>query len=33
VVELLSVQPAWTSNGEVLGARRDQNNVIWMARM
>src|SRR6202171_4344512 len=28
VVELLSVQPGVTSNGEVLGARRDQNNVI-----
>jgi len=27
VVELLSVQPGVTSNGEVLGARRDQNNV------
>jgi len=27
VVELLSVQPGMTSNGEVLGARRDQNNV------
>ncbi len=27
VVELLSLQPGVTSNGEVLGARRDQNNV------
>src|SRR5258708_1504667 len=27
VVELLSVQPGVTSNGEVLGARRDQNHV------
>src|SRR5260370_38887072 len=27
VVELLSVQAGVTSNGEVLGARRDQNNV------
>ena len=27
VVELLSVQPGVTSNGEVLGGRRDQNNV------
>ena len=27
VVGLLSVQPGVTSNGEVLGARRDQNNV------
>lgn len=27
VVELLSVQPGVTSTGEVLGARRDQNNV------
>src|SRR4029077_15856355 len=27
VVELLSVQPGVTSNGEVLGARRDQNNI------
>jgi len=29
VVELLSVQPGVTSNGEVLGARRDQNNVYF----
>jgi hypothetical protein len=27
VVELLSLQPGVTSTGEVLGARRDQNNV------
>ena len=27
VVQLLSLQPGVTSNGEVLGARRDQNNV------
>jgi hypothetical protein len=27
VVELLSVQPGVTSNGEVLGGRRDQNNI------
>jgi len=27
VVELLSIQPGVTSNGEVLGARRDQNNI------
>src|SRR5260370_34298294 len=27
VVELLSVQPVVSSNGEALGARRDQNNV------
>src|ERR1700682_1686989 len=27
VVELLSVQPGVTANGEVFGARRDQNNV------
>lgn len=27
VVELLSLQPGVTPNGEVLGARRDQNNV------
>lgn len=27
VVELLSIQPAVTQTGEVLGARRDQNNV------
>jgi hypothetical protein len=27
VVELLSVQAGVTSNGEVLGARRDQNNI------
>ena len=27
VVELLSVQPGVTATGEVLGARRDQNNV------
>jgi hypothetical protein len=27
VVELLSLQPGVTSNGEVLGARRDQNNI------
>jgi hypothetical protein len=27
VVELLSLQPGVTSNGEVMGARRDQNNV------
>lgn len=28
VVELLSLQPGVTSSGEVLGSRRDQNNVI-----
>jgi len=28
VVELLSLQPGVTSTGEVLGARRDQNNII-----
>ena len=28
VVELLSIQPGVTQTGEVLGARRDQNNVI-----
>ena len=27
VVELLSIQPGVTQNGEVLGGRRDQNNV------
>jgi hypothetical protein len=27
VVELLSLQPGVTPNGEVLGARRDQNNI------
>src|SRR5207253_7385574 len=27
VVELLSLQPGVTNTGEVLGARRDQNNV------
>ncbi|HEV8040111.1 MAG TPA: carboxypeptidase-like regulatory domain-containing protein [Bryobacteraceae bacterium] len=27
VVELLSLQPGVTSNGEVMGARRDQNNI------
>ena len=27
VVELLSLQPGVTANGEVLGARRDQNNI------
>jgi len=27
VVELLSLQPGVTQNGEVLGARRDQNNI------
>jgi hypothetical protein len=27
VVELLSLQPGVSSNGEVLGARRDQNNI------
>lgn len=27
VVELLSIQPGVTQNGEVLGARRDQNNI------
>ena len=27
VVELLSIQPGVTSTGEVLGAKRDQNNV------
>jgi hypothetical protein len=27
VVELLSIQPGVTANGEVLGGRRDQNNV------
>lgn len=28
VVELLSIQPGVTPTGEVLGARRDQNNVL-----
>src|SRR6516225_4342895 len=28
VVELLSLQPGVTSNGEVMGARRDQNNIV-----
>jgi hypothetical protein len=28
VVQILSLQPGVTTNGEVLGARRDQNNVI-----
>lgn len=28
VVELLSLQPGVTPNGEVLGARRDQNNIM-----
>jgi hypothetical protein len=28
VVELLSLQPGVTPSGEVLGARRDQNNII-----
>jgi hypothetical protein len=28
VVELLSLQPGVSSNGEVLGARRDQNNIL-----
>jgi len=28
VVELLSIQPGVTQTGEVLGARRDQNNII-----
>ena len=27
VVELLSLQPGVTTNGEVMGARRDQNNI------
>jgi hypothetical protein len=27
VVELLSLQPGVTSNGEVMGSRRDQNNI------
>ncbi len=27
VVELLSIQPGVTQDGEVMGARRDQNNV------
>ncbi len=27
VVQLLSLQPSVTTNGEVLGARRDQNNI------
>src|ERR1700694_3351110 len=27
VVELLSIQPGVTQNGEVLGGRRDQNNI------
>jgi len=27
VVQLLSLQPGVTTNGEVLGARRDQNNI------
>src|ERR1700751_2317920 len=27
VVELLSLQPGVTTSGEVLGARRDQNNI------
>ena len=33
VVQLLSLQPGVTTNGEVLGARRDQNNITWMAWM
>jgi hypothetical protein len=28
VVQLLSLQPGVTSNGEVMGSRRDQNNII-----
>jgi hypothetical protein len=28
VVELLSLQPGVTSDGEVMGSRRDQNNII-----
>jgi hypothetical protein len=28
VVQLLSLQPGVTTNGEVLGARRDQNNIV-----
>ena len=28
VVELLSLQPGVTSSGEVMGSRRDQNNII-----
>ncbi len=28
VVQLLSLQPGVTSSGEVLGSRRDQNNII-----
>ncbi len=28
VVELLSLQPGVTSSGEVMGARRDQNNIV-----
>jgi hypothetical protein len=28
VVELLSLQPGVTSSGEVMGARRDQNNIL-----
>src|SRR5450755_4480389 len=28
VVELLSLQPGVTPSGEVLGARRDQNNIM-----
>jgi len=28
VVELLSLQPGVTSTGEVLGSRRDQNNIV-----
>ncbi len=28
VVQLLSLQPGVTSNGEVMGSRRDQNNIV-----
>ena len=28
VVELLSLQPGVTATGEVMGSRRDQNNII-----
>ena len=28
VVQLLSLQPGVTQNGEVMGARRDQNNIL-----
>jgi len=33
VVELLSVQPGVTSNGEVLGRAATRTTLLWTARM